>query len=372
MKSEISLFNDVGLVIHGNSAGGRRAGSPRRPNDPYRRLCASLGTVPVLTGVRKPRSKALVEQAVGTAQRKAFANDRVILGGDDAIAICSANGRVRARDINGLREMLRAESDRLNDMPYSGQAHSRRAWFNAHERALLRPLPEEMPDWLSGKPRTVRADGYVEFDGNLYYLGRARSGMMVVPRRSGDLAMVTFLRFEDGREVDTYKVDCSVHPHARRHKNRKYMSSGERRASLSREEIEAEAPALGAASGVFLEYARMSFSRDLYPESAARRDCTSMLSMLRGLGEGQRALAACYIGAALKGRDCSDGNTLRCSLARFLERAAEAGVAAPPPPAPAGGGGRGEDSGLSYPDGFFSAKLGALLGQDSGTGGEGK
>ncbi|MCR5084772.1 MAG: hypothetical protein K6A65_04645 [Succinivibrionaceae bacterium] len=353
--------NDPALTVHGKAKGARR------PNETYRRLCAALGTVPVLTGVRKPRSKALAEQAVGTAQQKAFANDSVILGGDDAIAICCANGRIRARDINELRGMLRAESDRINSMPYSGQDISRRAWFNAHERALLRPLPDELPDWLAGRPRTVRETGYAEFNGNLYYLGRAHSGEMVVPRESDDLSMVEFIRLADGRVLDTYEADREIHPRPRRHMNKRYMTDGERRANRSREELEAEADSLGVAAAAFRSYLAMSFSRELYPESAARRDCNGLLSLLGGLGDNDRRLAACYVESLLEGHDLPDFNTMRHQLLRFIDRMAGAGV-------PAGGGGNGaqadgggapaapRDGGMSYPEGFFEAKLGAAFG----------
>ncbi len=352
--------NDPAIVNHGRMRGARP--EPKRPNDAYRSLCAALGTVPVLTGTRAPRSKAAAERAVRQAQQSLFENDRVEVRAGDALR--ALEGRARADGIAALQDMLREESDRLNTMPYSGREHSRRSWFESYERQSLAPLPDPMPDYLAQRPRTVHDTGYVMFRDNLYFLGGAHAGEMVYPRLAGDLSMVEFLT-QGGRTIDTYKIDTNHYPTPRRHMGKRYKSQRERRASMTRGEIEAAANGLGAAREAFLAYVAMDYTRERYPESAARRDCNSLLSLLGKLSGPQLAAAAAYLQSFVDAGSKADFNTMRSDLCRFLRRLGDAtGGGAGQQPCATGQGDSGEpsDPGMSYPEGFFEAKLAAMSG----------
>lgn len=122
-------------------------------NPTYKRFAAHYGTIIKPARPFKPKDKAKVEKAVQVTENNALA-------------------RLRNRTFFTLAELnreLKILLEEINNQPFQKLAGSRASWFEAIDRAALKPLPAhifEFEEWLIGY--RVPADYYVNVKGHLY------------------------------------------------------------------------------------------------------------------------------------------------------------------------------------------------------------
>ena len=121
-------------------------------NRTYQDMAAHYGTAVVPARVRKPRDKAKVEVAVQVVQRWILA-------------------RLRHRRFFSLAELngaIRELVDELNARPMRHLGTSRRALFEAVERAALLPPPAEPFEYAEWRRCRAGLDCHVEVHGHFY------------------------------------------------------------------------------------------------------------------------------------------------------------------------------------------------------------
>ncbi len=121
-------------------------------NPAYTELASDYGTAIVPARVRRPRDKALVENGVGLVMR----------------LFRWVYRHYRFRSIFEINEALALITARINDRPHSRFRTSRRARFEAGERAALRPLPEIPFEQFEWKKAKVHPDCTVLLEGAYY------------------------------------------------------------------------------------------------------------------------------------------------------------------------------------------------------------
>ena len=134
-------------------------------NPSFRELAKHYGLAILPAHTNSPKHKAAAESAVKTAQ------SRILLP-------------LRNETFFSLGEMnaaIRGELERLNDAP-TAKGPSRRAAFEAGERAALSPLPENPWEWGDWLPRKVAQNGHVAYERNHYSVPDGNNGRDVAVR----------------------------------------------------------------------------------------------------------------------------------------------------------------------------------------------
>lgn len=121
-------------------------------NPLYTELARHYGTAVVPARVRRPRDKALAENAVGQLMR---------------LYRWMWRGR-KARSLAEINEGLKAAYDRINGKVHSRFKTSRRERFEKNERSMLKPLPEQPFEQVEWKTATVHPDCTVSVESNYY------------------------------------------------------------------------------------------------------------------------------------------------------------------------------------------------------------
>lgn len=111
--------------------------------------------------VRKPKDKALVENAVKLMYRTVYAD---------------IEGRV-FHNLDTLNAEIRKSLETFNNRKMSGRDHSRRELFEETEKGYLRPLPAARYQMKSRKAVTVQKNSYVTLNKHHYsmpvdYIGK--------------------------------------------------------------------------------------------------------------------------------------------------------------------------------------------------------
>ena len=121
-------------------------------NPEYMELSRHYNTAVVPARVRRPKDKALVENAVGLVMRllRWMYRDRAFISIDE---------------VNGA---LTAVCARINDRTHTRFKISRRQRFDESERAALKPLPATRYERIEWKTARVHPDCTVAFDSNYY------------------------------------------------------------------------------------------------------------------------------------------------------------------------------------------------------------
>lgn len=138
-------------------------------NPGYMELARHYGTAVVPARARRPRDKALVENAVGIVQRlfRWTYRDR------------------RFYSLAEVTEALAAVSARINEKQHSRFRTSRRARFEALERNHLRPLPEQPFEEIEWKTASVHPDCTIAVEGASYSVPHLHRGKEVRVKLTG-------------------------------------------------------------------------------------------------------------------------------------------------------------------------------------------
>ena len=144
----------------------------------------NVAVLPARSG--RATDKGLVEAAVGAVQT------RILL----------ALRHETFFSLNTINAAIRRELDRLNHAPMAS-GESRRALFEANERASLQPLPQSPWEWGEWVPRKVGPNGHVCVERNYYSVPDGNVGRGVAAR-VGERMVEVFLE-EGGERI-------AVHP----------------------------------------------------------------------------------------------------------------------------------------------------------------
>ncbi len=137
-------------------------------NPTYHELAAHYGTAVIPTRVRKPRDKALGENAVLQVERWVLAPLR----------------KLRFFSVPDLNQAMRPRLDWLNDRRLTGQTHSRRELFVEIEKDALLPLPNYPFEYLEVKQAKVHLDYHVSFKKHQYSVPHQYTRKTVLIRAS--------------------------------------------------------------------------------------------------------------------------------------------------------------------------------------------
>ena len=132
-----------------------------------------LAVLPARSG--QPTDKAKVEAAVGAIQT----------------CILLALRHETFFSLETMNAAIRRELDRLNQAPMAC-GESRRALFEANERAHLQPLPADPWEWGEWLPRKVAQNGHVRIDRNHYSVPDGHVGRELAVR-AGERMIEVFL-----------------------------------------------------------------------------------------------------------------------------------------------------------------------------------
>ncbi len=244
-------------------------------NRSYQEMAAHYGTAVVPTRVRKPRDKAKVEVAVQLVQRWVLA-------------------RLRHRRFSSLAELnaaIRELTDDLNARPMRHLGSSRRALFEASERAALQPLPAEPYVYAEWRRCRAGIDYHVEIHGHWYSVP-SRLVREVIEAR---ITEHTVELFHHGVRVASHV--CS--PLRGRHTTTpEHMPSAHRRyADWTPARLLREAAGIGPSTTALVE--RILHAKP-HPEQGFRA-CLGILRLVRPWGT-ERVEAACQRGLDIGAR----------------------------------------------------------------------
>lgn len=142
------------LVIPDNIKTGITAACYYDPdiNRTYLEMARHYNTVILPARVRKPRDKAIVENAVQQAERWVLAplRNRTFFS------------------LGDLNAAIRERLDALNERPGQGLPASRRELFEAIEKPTLRPLPDQRYEMAEWRKARVNIDYHVQVDYHYY------------------------------------------------------------------------------------------------------------------------------------------------------------------------------------------------------------
>jgi transposase len=143
-------------------------------NPTYHEMAEHYGTVVIPTRVRKPKDKALVENAVLQVERWILAvlRDR------------------RFFSLHELNQAIRQRLQWLNDRQRSDHGRSRRAMFEELEKQHLKALPERPFVYLEIKQAKVHIDYHVTFKKHHYSVPHYHTRQKVLIRASEHLVEV--------------------------------------------------------------------------------------------------------------------------------------------------------------------------------------
>jgi transposase len=246
-----------------------------RINRSYQDLATHYGTAIVPTRVRKPRDKAKVEVAVQLVQRWVLA-------------------RLRHRRFFSLAELNAAIGElieTLNNRPMRHLGGSRRALFEATERAALLPLPADPYVYAEWRRCRAGLDYHVELYGH-WYLVPSRLVREEVEARLTERTVELFHRGT--------RIACHMRNSFRgRHTTvAEHMPSAHRRyADWTLERLRREAVAIGPATAALVEQILLAKP---HPEQGFRA-CLGILRLVRAWGA-ERVEAACQRGIDIGAR----------------------------------------------------------------------
>ena len=143
-------------------------------NPTYHELAEHYGTVVIPTRVRKPKDKALVENAVLQVERWVLAPLR----------------DQRFFSLHEVNQAIRKRLQWLNDRQRSDHGCSRRAMFEASEKQHLQPLPEHPFVYLEIKQAKVHIDYHVVFKKHYYSVPHPYTRQKVLIRASEHLVEI--------------------------------------------------------------------------------------------------------------------------------------------------------------------------------------
>ena len=235
----------------------------------YQDLASHYGTAVLPARVRRPRDKAKVEVAVQVVQRWVLA-------------------RLRHRRFFSLAELngaIRELVADLNDRPMRHLGTSRRALFEAIERATLLPLPTDPYAYAEWKRCRAGLDYHVEVHGHFYSVPY-RLMREVIEARITDQ---TIELFHQGSRIASHVRNPRQHRHTT---TPEHMPSAHRRfAEWTPTRLLREAEAIGPATLALVE--RILAAKP-HPEQGFRA-CLGILRLVRSYGP-ERLEAACQRG----------------------------------------------------------------------------
>lgn len=121
-------------------------------NETFEAFCAESGVMPMATWPRRPQEKGAVENQVGYVKSSFFK-------------------ALTFRDRLDLEQKLEAWHERVNDKQKSRATGETPRERHLLELSRLRPLKVDPKGYRLRYTRTVRTDGFCEFDGRRYFVG---------------------------------------------------------------------------------------------------------------------------------------------------------------------------------------------------------
>lgn len=154
-------------------------------NPTYHELAVHYGTAVIPARVKKPKDKALGENAVQQVGRWVLAPLR----------------KLSFFSVAELNRAMRPRLDWLNDRPLTGQTHSRRELFEEIEKAALQPLPDYPFEYLEVKQAKVHLDYHVSFEKHHYSVPHQYTRKTVLVRASEHLVEI----YADQKRIACHK-----------------------------------------------------------------------------------------------------------------------------------------------------------------------
>ena len=185
-------------IVDNLKAGVDRPGREEpRLNPSFREFALHYGLAVLPARPGRPTDKGMVEAAVGAVQ------SRILL----------ALRHETFFSLEAMNAAIRRELDRLNDAPMAS-GESRRARFEASERAALAPLPRRPWEWGEWVVRKVAPNCHVRIERN-HYSAPARHIGRTVEARLGERMVELFLE-RGGERIAVHRRLTGSHRYATR------------------------------------------------------------------------------------------------------------------------------------------------------------
>ena len=240
-------------------------------NPSFREFAGHYGLAVLPARVNSPRDKGAVESAVKTVQSRILLPLR----------------RETFFSLGAMNDAIRRGLERLNDAP-TARGQSRRAAFEANERAALSPLPAHPWEWGEWIVRKVAPNCHVSYGRNHYSVPEGHIGRSVEVR-AGERMIEVFLE-RGGERIAVHRLETG---------SRRYATNPDHMPDRLRAARDARRPdygefLLGKArriGGNALAWAERSFASRDFPEQAF----TAVQGMTRLAGKhgDERVDAAC-------------------------------------------------------------------------------
>lgn len=175
------------------------------------------GFEPVLSGIGRPRHKALTERMNLEVERFM-----------DKLPRIPGTNLIPANNLEEINKLLNDISEQINNKVLEQFGMSRREYFEKYEAPYLKPLPPE-EERLSARPDVktvvIGVRGYARYKNVEYYLGTGLSGHSVICMEKD--GSVTFVDFKTNHKLDTYEIPTKPHISVLRLKHKKYFTPAE-------------------------------------------------------------------------------------------------------------------------------------------------
>jgi transposase len=237
-------------------------------NESFLSLANHYGAAVLPTRSAKPKDKALVEKHVSIVYSRIFAplRDKVFYSIED------------------LNRAIWEQLEKLNNAPFQGRDYSRRDHFNAEEKSVLSPLPEERFEIKEYAYATVLKTSHVQ-------LARDKHYYSVPYRHIGDKVTIVYTR----SSVSIYYKNERIAFHGRNIKKYGYTSVKEHLPS-QHQFIAEWCPDKFIRWAITIdpvveEFIKKVLESKVYPEQAYR-SCVGILSFDKKIGR-ERLINAC-------------------------------------------------------------------------------
>ena len=242
-------------------------------NDDFEAFAEHYGCAVVPARVRRPRDKALVEDAVRLTYQRIYP----MISDEDAASVELLNAAIRkALEVH-------------NNTPLTGRPYSRREQFEDIERPALCPLPERPFELHNRCMLTVQRNGHIRLHGHFYSVPYSYAGRKVSV-------------FYNSSDVDVYIHYRLIAHHPRSAEGFGYTTAAEHLPPGQRMAMEDDPTPYIRQAGdihpVVQEYLRMVATGKKVPQQACNA-CRGILALGQKAGK-ERLVAACRLAMQLQ------------------------------------------------------------------------
>lgn len=222
VPAAIKSDNDTALTIryYAYSHVGHKFLS-REPNPTMKYLANAYKFDWLLTGVRAPREKGMVERFVHCSE--------------DFVATEEKFKTTKFKSLDEINVELLKLTDKFNNKIVKG-GYSHRSFFEGFEKEFLMPLPLLQINYLDITSHKVGVRGYVRYKGNNYFVGHEYDGLEILAC-SEDGKHVDFYLQPNLKKIITYKIYTGTPIRVHNIKDPKFMSAAEKYLSRGLEDF---------------------------------------------------------------------------------------------------------------------------------------